>query len=269
MFEFFILASCRLSLSLWFIPHLTVAQLLITFVPHERNCNLAFNKHIYVSLQPLSIHPASHVVIFWSLMFSLHLLWSHDVTAARLSSELFGFPDWFRGIFLRPPAVQNICCPRKHIPVTWWTKHTHRHISFTPPIQHIYTENVSPDLNLPLHSLRDALGLNWTAECVWLFVFLYSSDPDVNIPLQNTVTFTLMCIQIRFYMKKNTRIKISAYKSMFQTSKKPMLWINEPSQRFSHSQLQHSLLTNAAEEKVDKSQHIIKNEIHCLSSMLH
>lgn len=64
-----------------------------------------------------------------------------------------------------------------------------------------YTHIVSSDLNLSLHSVCDAARLNWTAECVQLFVFLYSSDPDVKIPLEHTVVLTL--IQIQLYMEKD------------------------------------------------------------------
>lgn len=122
------------SLSVWF------------SIRKETSCD----KLISISPGSLSVRPASHCAII-SMFLSLHSLWSRDVSAARLPSRAFGFPDWIRGIFQPCPAVQNMAAhtntfqsldgPDTH-------SLTHKHLFCTPQIWHIYTNNISSDRNL-------------------------------------------------------------------------------------------------------------------------
>lgn len=118
-------------------------------------------------------------------------------------SRALWFSVWIRQIFQWRPAVQNIAAhtntfhsldgPDSH---TWAYSHTHTYTPHTPLSASKYctcTHKTSPLTLTSLYTLCVMLcGLTEPAECVWLFVFLSSTDPYVNIPLQSVVTFTLV-----------------------------------------------------------------------------
>lgn len=235
--------NCRSSNSRRFAPHLIMSVWLCLCHEGETAIWLLMNTPLSLALHPPCLS-CCHLLVIWC--FSMGSLRPRDVTAARLPPELLVFQteleEYFRDFLL----FRTLLPTQTHSCHLMDQTHTHSHISntfgditsiswrFTFTLNYNdlhYIRKVSPhkwvsnpqftqahffrslnathqtsaDLHLSFRSLCGAVGLRWAAECVWLF--FYSSDPDVNILLQNSVTFTPMLVQTRFYMQENTRTK--------------------------------------------------------------
>lgn len=205
-------------------PLLYFSPSLILFLPQERNCNLAFDELISISLRPspstlplilsfcgdlmLGFFPCVHCgLVMWQLLAS--------------PPELLVSPDWIRGIFQRCPAVQNIAAHTNTFqsldgPDTHSLAHTHLFRCLC--IYYIYTHTKSPLTLTSLYTLCVMLCGLTELLSVWLFVFC-TPVTQMVIPYFKTLSRSHWCSsKSNFICRKTLNQKLSTYRLMFQTS---------------------------------------------------
>lgn len=108
--------------------------------------------------------------------------------------DLRTFPLNQRNISAAPCCSEH-WCPHKHIPVSWWSRHTLQ-------ILLTHTHTASPLTSTSLYALRVMLCGLTEPLGVCSCLFLYSSDPNVNMRLQNTPAFMPAFIMSTFRGRK-------------------------------------------------------------------